>query len=257
MLIPAAPLVQSPVFFENAVIPDCFSLLCWNVHKENLKVEFSDQIREWKNDHGLDLILLQEARFSNALISIGGFPYVAAANLRLPRHYSGVITAANADPQSSRFHMTQAREPLIFTPKNSLITIYRFRNKETLMMVNLHAINFKSLAWYQWELARLFDLLRAYRGAMVLAGDFNCWRRSRKRILDHFTDLLGLVYAPPENGRHVKQWFGFHLDRVYYRGLRPVSIQALDCKRLSDHNPIIADFEFPGHRDKVPDTTVL
>ena len=247
MLIPAAPLVQSPVFFENAVIPDRFNLLCWNVHKENLKEAFPDQIRQWKNDLGLDLILLQEARFSNAVISVGGYPYVAAANLRLARHYAGVITAANADPHSSSFHMTLAREPLIFTRKNSLITIYRFQNKESLMVVNLHAINFKSLAWYQWEMARLFDLLRAYRGAMVLAGDFNCWRRSRKNVLDHFTDLLGLVYAPPENGHHVKQWFGFHLDRIYYRGIRLAHIQALNCKRLSDHNPIIGQFQYPNN----------
>ncbi|WDP84214.1 MAG: endonuclease/exonuclease/phosphatase family protein [Desulfobacter sp.] len=243
MLIPASPLVQSPVFFENTVIPEQFSLLCWNVHKENLKPEFIDQILEWKSLHGLNLILLQEARFSDALISVAGFPYVAAANLRLPVHYSGVITAANADPHKSSFHMTHAKEPLIFTPKNALITIYRFKDKETLMVVNLHAINFRSLAWYQWELARLFDLLRAYEGAIVLAGDFNCWRRSRKKVLDHFTDLLGLTYGIPENEHHIKQWFGFLLDRIYYRGITLKSIQAVNCKTLSDHNPIIAQFK--------------
>jgi len=243
MRIPAAPLIQSPVFFENAVIPDDFGLLCWNVHKENLKPGFLDRIREWKSDHSLDIILLQEARFSSALLSVGGFSYVGAANLRLPIHFSGVITAANAGPHSRWFHMTLAREPLIFTPKNALITIYRFQDKETLMVVNLHAINFRSLAWYQWELSRLSDLLRVYTGAMVVAGDFNCWRRSREKVLDHFTGLLGLAYARPENESHVKQWFGFHLDRIYYRGLVLKDIQALNCKKLSDHNPIIAQFK--------------
>ena len=243
MLIPADPLVQSPVFFENAVIPDQFSLLCWNVHKENLKSGFIEQIRQWKTDYILDLILLQEARFSNALLSIAGFPYVAAANLRLTRHFSGVITAANADPQLSKFHMTLAKEPLIFTPKNALITIYPFQNKETLMVVNLHAINFRSLSWYQWELNRLFELLKGHKGALVVAGDFNCWRRSREKVLDHFSKLLGLTYARPENENNVKQWFGFHLDRIYYRGLILNSAQALNCKKLSDHNPIIATFD--------------
>lgn len=243
MLIPSAPLIQSPVFFENAVIPDTFGLLCWNVHKENLRAGFLDQILEWKACHGLDLFLLQEARFSSTLFSVGGFPYVAAANLRLAMHFSGVITAANADPHSSRFHMTLAREPLIFTPKNSLITIYRFQDRTPLMVVNLHAINFKSLAWYQWELGRLLDLLRSHSGAMVVAGDFNCWRRSRERVLDHFTERLDLTYARPENEHHVKQWFGFHLDRIYYRGLDLSGIQALKCKKLSDHNPIIARFK--------------
>ena len=89
----------------------------------------------------------------------------------------------------------------------------------------------------------------AHRGAMVLAGDFNCWRRSREKLVDHFTRLLGLAYARPDNQHHVKQWFGFHLDRIYYRGLGLNSIQALKCKKLSDHNPIIAGFKrrsYPG-----------
>ena len=246
MLIPASPLVQSPVFFENAVVPDRFSLLCWNIHKENLRPGFIHRILEWKKDHGLDLILLQEARFSNALVSIAGFPYVAAANIRLPFGYSGVITAANADPQSSQFHMTQAREPLIFTPKNALITLYRFKDNTPLMVVNLHAINFRSLAWYQWELARLFELLRGYAGMLVVAGDFNCWRKSRIKILDYFTDSLTLDYALPRDETYVKKWFGFHLDRVYTRGLVVKDIHAVNCKNFSDHNPLIAMLERPS-----------
>lgn len=242
MLIPPVPLVQSPVFFENAVIPDNFGLICWNVHKENLRAGFLEQIKTWKSDHSLDLILLQEARFSDALPSIGGFPYAAAANLRLPRHYSGVITAANADPRSTRFHMTLAKEPFVFTPKNALITIYRFKNKEHLMVVNIHAINFRSLSWYQWELARLGELLKVHQGAIIVAGDFNCWRKSREKVLDHFTGRLNLTLARPDNQRHVKQWFGFHLDRIYYRGITAKSVHALKCKKLSDHNPIIARF---------------
>ncbi len=242
MLIPASPLIQSPVFFENTVIPDDFGLLCWNIHKENLKPNFLKQIRTWKKDHSLDLLLLQEARFSNRLTSLGGFPFVAAANLRLPFDYSGVITAANADPKTSRYHMTQAKEPLIFTPKNALITLYHFNDMASLMVVNLHAINFKSLAWYQWELARLFDILKAHRGAMIVAGDFNCWRKSRIKILGHFTGLLDLRYALPRKDKHVKKWFGFHLDRVYYRGVELTDIQAVNCRKLSDHNPLIARF---------------
>ncbi len=239
------PLIQSPVFFENTVIPDELSLLCWNVHKENLRPNFSAQVKNWKRSHGLDIILLQEARFSKALFSIAGFPYVAAANIRISGQYAGVVTAANADPHSSGFQMTLAREPLVFTPKNTLVTRYGFNDKTSLMVVNIHAINFRSLSWYQWEFSRLFELLKGYSGPMVLAGDFNCWRRSRKKILDQFTQRLGLEYAIPKNGGHVKKWFGFHLDRVYFRGLILKEIQALYCKRLSDHNPIIAGFERP------------
>lgn len=245
MLTPAAPLIQSPVIFEKTVIPDDFSLLCWNVHKENLKKKFTPLVRNWKEKYRLDLILLQEAIFSPVLFSIAGFPFVGAANIRLPRHFSGVLTAAGADPFSSQFQMTRAREAYISTRKNTLITIYRFKNKELLMVVNIHAINFRSLAWYQWELSRLYDLIKGHHGPMILAGDFNCWRKSRKTILDKFTHMLDLVHARPRHPEHIKEWFGFQLDRVYTRDLILGDIHALDCKSISDHNPIIARFVRP------------
>ncbi len=133
MFKPSAPLVHSPIYFENAVIPDTFSVLSWNVHKENFKRGFSEQILKMKAVHGLDLMLLQEARFSDALDSMAGFPFVAAANLKLPWYCSGVVTAAKAPADHSRFHLTYAKEPFILTPKNSLITIYRFRDNTGLL----------------------------------------------------------------------------------------------------------------------------
>lgn len=237
-----SPTVQSPVFFEDILIPDAFSLICWNVHKENLRSGFTTLVREWERVFGLDLILFQEALFSSELHSIAGFPYVAAANLKMSGKYAGVITAAHADPFDSRFFMTLAKEPLVFTPKNTLLTLYRFQDTTPLMVINLHAINFRSLSWYQWELSRLMDLLRGYKGAMVLAGDFNCWQPARKLALDRFAAALELSYVPPGNGRYVKKWFGFHLDRIYVRELAPVDCLALPCKAFSDHNPIVARF---------------
>lgn len=251
MLTPSNPLIHSPVLFEKAVIPDEFNLLCWNIHKENLKKNFSGLIREWKKKYRLDLILLQEARFYPALFSVAGFPFVGAANIRLPRHFSGVVTAAGANPFSSQFHMSRGREAYISTRKNTLITIYRFQNKELLMVVNIHAINFRSLAWYQWEFSRLFDLIQGHVGPMILAGDFNCWRQSRETILNEFTDRLNLVHARPRYPEHVKVWFGFQLDRIYTRDLSLVDIQALDCKSFSDHNPLIARFARPGTQSSI------
>jgi endonuclease/exonuclease/phosphatase (EEP) superfamily protein YafD len=245
---PVSPPVQSPVFFEDILIPESFGLLCWNVHKENLRRGFNRLVREWERVFGLDLILLQEALFSKRVHTIAGFPYVAAANLKMAKKYAGVVTAAHADPHDSKFFMTLAREPLVFTPKNTLVTLYRFQDKAPLMAVNLHAINFRSLSWYQWELSRLQDLLRGYEGAMVLAGDFNCWQPARKLALDRFAADLGLSFISPDNGRYVKKWFGFHLDRIYVRGLIAEECLSLPCKSFSDHNPIMARFrrDSPG-----------
>jgi endonuclease/exonuclease/phosphatase (EEP) superfamily protein YafD len=247
MLTPSIPLIQSPVIFEKTAIPNDFSFLCWNIHKENLKKNFPVLIQEWKKKYRLDLILLQEARFSPSLLSIAGFPFVGAANIRLPKNFSGVVTAACADPLSSQFQMTRAREAFVSTRKNTLITIYQFQNKEMLMVVNVHAINFRSLACYQWEFSQLYDLIKGHEGPMILAGDFNCWRQSRKTILDAFTNQLNLDLARPRHPEHVKEWFGFQLDRIYTRQLAVVDIQALDCKSFSDHNPLIARFERSNH----------
>ncbi|MBU0970084.1 MAG: endonuclease/exonuclease/phosphatase family protein [Proteobacteria bacterium] len=253
MLTPVAPLIQSPVIFEKTILPDEFGLVCWNIQKKNLKKKFAPLIQGWKKTYHLDLILLQEAKFSPTLLSIAGFPFVGAANLRLPRHFSGVVTAAGADPFSSQFQMTRARETLISTRKNTLITLYRFKNKELLMVVNVHAINFKSLAWYQWELSQLYELIKGHCGPMILAGDFNCWRQSRKTILDAITNQLNLEHAQPRDPQHIKEWFGFQLDRVYTRGLLLMDIQALDCKSFSDHNPIIARFARADKMDPAQD----
>ncbi|MCK5694992.1 MAG: endonuclease/exonuclease/phosphatase family protein [Desulfobacula sp.] len=242
MLTPDNLLIQSPVIFEKTVIPDEFSFLCWDIHKENLKTYFAELIRDWKKKYCLDLILFQEALFSQALFPIAGFPFVGVANIKLPGYFSGVVTAACADPFSSQFHMTLAREAMISTRKNTLITIYRFKDRTPFMVVNIHAINFRSLAWYQWELSRLYDLIKGHRGPMVLAGVFNCWRRTRKRVLDEFARSLDLKHVRSRYSGHIKQWFGFQLDRVYTKNLIPVDSQALDCKSFSDHNPIIARF---------------
>lgn len=238
-------LVQSPVIFEKTLIPEAFSLICWNIHKENLRPGFTQLIRKWKQNYGLDLILLQEARFSKKIFSIAGFPYVAAANIRLPGYYAGVITASGADPYASRHHRTRTREPIISTPKSTLITIYRY-GESLLMVVNIHAINFRSLALYQWELSQLYNVIKGHKGPMVLAGDFNCWRRSRKRVLDRFARSLDLIHERPRYSGRVKNWFGHSLDRIYSRGLGIVDIKAIDCRQFSDHNPLIARFASPG-----------
>lgn len=236
------PFIKSPVIFENTIIPDEFSLLCWNIHKENLKKKFPLLIQSWKSSYSLDFLLLQEARLSKKLSSIAGFPIVSAANLSFPGYSSGVVTAANVDPFSTHHIMTLAREVFFTTRKTSLITIYRFKDQSTLMIVNIHALNFRSLSWYQLEFSRLYDLIKQHKGPMILAGDFNCWTKPRKTILDAFARSLNLGHVRPKFSRHIKNWAGHRLDRIYSRDLIIVNVQALNCESFSDHNPIIARF---------------
>ncbi len=243
MLTPKTPIIKSPVLGDKAAVPDVFNLLSWNIHKENYKKKFPVFIHDLKVSYSLDLLLLQEARFSETLTSIAGFPYIAAANLSFPRFYSGVVTATNAYPFSASHIMTNAREFVLQTRKSSLVTIYRFIDKLPLMIVNIHAINFKTLRWYQLEFSRLYDRIRQHNGPMIIAGDFNCWGKPRKSVINAFARSLNLEYARPESSRHIKKWFGHRLDRIYFRDLVVNEVQVINCKEISDHNPIIAGFE--------------
>ncbi|MBT3178674.1 MAG: endonuclease/exonuclease/phosphatase family protein [Desulfobacula sp.] len=249
MLTPNIPIVKSAASNKKSFLPDEFSLLCWNIQKENLKKEFTPLIQNWKKAYSIEMVLLQEARFFKTLSSIADFPFVAAANLSLFGHFSGVLTAASVYPFSSQYKMTKAREAFITTRKSTLITLYTFKDQSLLMVINIHAINFRSLACYKLELSRLHGLINLHKGPVILAGDFNCWRKSRKEILDEFACSLNLEHTRPRFSRHVKKWFGHRLDRVYSKGLILLDVKALDCKSFSDHNPIIVTFAQPEKKE--------
>ncbi len=82
---------------------------------------------------------------------------------------------------------------------------------------------------------------------LILAGDFNDWRKELLTDLEH---RLGLKEALKEiSGDHAKSFPAItpalHTDRIYYRG---VTLMTADCLRgkpwrlLSDHLPLYASF---------------
>lgn len=83
---------------------------------------------------------------------------------------------------------------------------------------------------------------------LILAGDFNDWRKSATPILarDH-----GLKEAFVElTGKHAKTFPSFmpllSLDRIYYRNLKCNSVKLLRdgaWNEISDHLPMVAEFE--------------
>jgi endonuclease/exonuclease/phosphatase family metal-dependent hydrolase len=82
---------------------------------------------------------------------------------------------------------------------------------------------------------------------LIIAGDFNDWMGQAERF---FHDHLGLQEVFREtHGRYARSfpsWLPFlPMDRIYYRGLIPVSCEPLThapWHRLSDHAPLIASF---------------
>ncbi|MDI1277799.1 endonuclease/exonuclease/phosphatase family protein [Methylobacter sp.] len=82
---------------------------------------------------------------------------------------------------------------------------------------------------------------------LIIAGDFNDWLGQADRF---FHDHLGLLEIFREiHGRYARSfpaWMPFlPMDRIYYRGLTPVSCERLShapWHALSDHAPLTASF---------------
>ena len=82
---------------------------------------------------------------------------------------------------------------------------------------------------------------------LIIAGDFNDWMGQAERL---FHDHLGLQEVfRKTHGRYARSfpsWLPFlPMDRIYYRGLIPVSCEPLThapWHTLSDHAPLIASF---------------
>jgi endonuclease/exonuclease/phosphatase family metal-dependent hydrolase len=82
---------------------------------------------------------------------------------------------------------------------------------------------------------------------LIIAGDFNDWMGQADRL---FRDHLGLQEIfRVTHGRYARSfpaWLPFlPMDRIYYRGLTPVSCERLThapWHALSDHAPLTASF---------------
>lgn len=228
---------------HNQSLAPLFGLLCWNVHKETLGSAFEPYLHHLLQSCPSDLILLQEAKTSlHRPLKLPGFSYAMAANIQTRRYIYGVLTAANASFETAENLLTQSREVHLSTHKSVLISTHRLADGTTLLLINIHAINFVPSRWFLKELHTLKTLLQEHSGAMIVAGDFNCWSKTRNTLLEQFCSELGLIKADFYDAHHIKRVFRQPLDHIFYRGLKLVESRALDSGKLSDHNPIYARF---------------
>jgi endonuclease/exonuclease/phosphatase (EEP) superfamily protein YafD len=232
-----------------------FRVLVWNIHKQ------ADS--GWERDLSAfaaasDVVLLQETVLQPPLRDIlddSGLRWVMASSFLLGADDNGVLTATRIAPIAS---CTQREvEPLIRIPKSAVIswlpisdtptdrpTDTRAGSRETVAIVNVHAINFElSLDAYRAQLEALADALAGHRGPIIFAGDFNTWSDARDRVVAETAARLGLI----ELNLRVDQravFFGRHLDHIFVRGLQIVEVSALPVTS-SDHNPMAATLRIP------------
>jgi endonuclease/exonuclease/phosphatase (EEP) superfamily protein YafD len=187
--------------------------------------------------------MLQEAQFHPGKECIlDTYAYEAAANIEVDKGYYGVLTASKSTAVEAKAFLSEEKELLIATHKSLLLSKYRFKDGRELLLVNVHAINFRENRAYEREKKRLEAFLSSYPGAVILSGDFNTWSSTRQKILQKSISKLNLTQVPFSDNDQVKSFMGNHLDMVFYRGLTLLDHTVLDDEGISDHRPLFIRF---------------
>lgn len=220
-------------------------VLVWNIFKQQ-RADWQSVLQTFGRD--AHLVLLQEAQTTPELVQFATANYLAADQVPafvLPVHPSGVMTLAAAHPVYCC--PLREREPLLRLAKSALITAYPLPNGETLMVVNVHAVNFSlGIDVYSKQLGPIGEQVSWHNGPVILAGDFNAWSRQRINALYRFAREMGLKEVLFTDD-HRRKAFGRPLDFVFYRGMK-VAEAAVLVTRASDHNPLLVEFQ-PGEPD--------
>jgi len=234
----------SKLTHQEEMLPNTFSLLVWNIHKENQTSIFRVTLQSLLEKYPSDFLLFQEVKHPKAkTLSLEDYSYALASNIETSKNIFGVSTAAKVHFNTVSTSMSSNRELAGFaTHKSLLITEHPFQNNRSLHIVNLHAINFVSLKSFTLELGKIERTLQAYSGPIIIGGDFNNWSNRRVQVLENFQKQLGLEKAIINQPQHIKTIFSKPLDHVFYRGVTLIKAEAINTHKVSDHNPIYATF---------------
>jgi len=231
---------------ERASLGPVIRILVWNILKGKRR-RWSEDFRHLVADR--DLVLLQEAVLntpSDELFTRSKrFEWVMARSFRDPitRIEHGVKTGSVVPSTSRHFYLSPSSEPVVQTQKLLLATEYPLAGEaNSLLVLNMHAINFVSVKKYTEQLDQLQYVLNDFTGPVILAGDFNTWNPQRLGLFFEVAREAELVEAAMERRSklaHLNQ----HLDHVFYRGLSLRDVSSLTHFQSSDHAPITATFE--------------
>ncbi len=217
-------------------------LFNWNSYKGEMDGWLSD-FSALSDEY--DLVLLQEAYLSNALLDFlekTDWNWDISTTFKYKKIQTGVLTASRVVPD---LHCSfQMVEPWLRTPKAVLISRYDLSGTdEKLVVVNVHLINFTFDIWaFKSQLDRLKSILNQHKGPLIVAGDFNTWSDKR---LDLVLKLMEELHMQPviftEDER--SEVLGNKVDHIFYRKLEVSMAKGIDTK-TSDHNPMSVEFTF-------------
>ena len=260
-LIPARGIIKEENTFSTKSLNDSsIKVLVWNIHKEGNSRDWVEDYDKIYKDKKPDIIVFQEARLDtglkHALLKTSKeMGWIFSPNIKERNHdtYSGVLTASKAKPYEQYSITTEELEPVVKTPKTTLITSYKLSpSNESLLVVNIHGINMANLEKFKAQLFKIVNKISRHNGPIIFAGDFNT--RNKKRLIFLLKELkarLGLetVAFTKEDEKEIKRFFFFStpLDHIFY------SCKELEVKqdrsdvlvtiKSSDHKPLFVEFK--------------
>ncbi len=222
-------------FYES--ISPKIRLLVWNVEKGLAKDAWATDFTRLANQS--DLVLVQEGMYDTystpVLQSLRQFGWwLAVSWIQISDNAeSGVLTGATTNPLAQKYFRAKSREPVSQTGKMTLASYLPLNDGRTLMVVNLHGINF--VPNYEWgdQMRQLDEFIKDFDGPAVVAGDFNTWNGVRMNFLDKMMKAQKYSRVQFKNDPR-----NLHLDHVYLRGCVASDQAILGTIQSSDHFPI-------------------
>lgn len=216
--------------------------MVWNLHKGSEKY-FQENFLELANQK--DIVISQEMYLNTEMFEL--------LNLFSQNHYTsatsffagkkeirtGVMTGGNTYPKNVKFIRTENLEPILNSPKMSLITTYAIKDSlKELTIINIHSINFVKNEAFKIEIERIYDEIKNLTGPIIFTGDFNTWNEFRISYLNKIKTKLGFKEAEfsPDNRM---QFNGNPLDHFFHsKDIEILSAKVEGHYEGSDHRPL-------------------
>ncbi len=234
--------------FDNAykqVLPNNFNVVVWNMYKGK-KDTWAADFRMLSENH--DILITQEMFLKGEMKSIfereNGFEFSCATSFFFDgEDRTGVATISKFNSINQSFFRSKYREPIVRSPKMTLITKYALENGEELLVANIHAINFVVARKLEHQIKEVARAISEHDGPAIFAGDFNTWSRKKQRKMKQALREIGLTEVKytegPDNRMRI---FGRVIDYLWYKNLRLTRARVLGSVTGADHIPMSHSF---------------
>ncbi len=224
--------------------PESIKILVWNLYKG----KNASWSRDFKRaSQGKEILLLQEVylgpKMKQTLSKLDGYMHKTATSFiyKSKGIRTGVSNASKVAPLETHYLRSKNVEPIVNTPKVTLLNYYPIENSPSeLLTINIHAVNFVTVAALSSQLSAAAKKIEAHSGPVIFAGDFNTWSERKIELLKNISSTLNLQEVKFSNDQRT-QVFGRYIDYIFVRGLSVKTSKVWANLQGSDHKALEAE----------------